>query len=200
MITFLKNMFSKKSMKNKPSDLTTPITLPTPTIESVPISTAPKFKFDIEIMDKDDADRPLISRQYGILADSPATLHALYATCDQKIRILHQELATQDAGGLSEAAKTPAAFQPSPAVTVNTTPVIETCHIPQVVTPVPEPKFITAFGIKLKIIGDEVYRKQWIRASDEEAAGIRVVIDSTNKLVKLDGKHVELEKWVRIEE
>ena len=54
--------------------------------------------------------------------------------------------------------------------------------------------------MQVKYDGDKVYQKQWVKLSSSEAANFRVVNDSNNKLVSLNGKHIECRKWVIVEE
>lgn len=160
-------------------------------------STQPiKYIFDIEVIDSDENGAPLTERQYGIIAESADMLHALYATCDQKINILRQTPV-----GAAQVDK--AEPQADPAnLTVehlaNPVPVTNVTHAPQVQTE--QPRYITVSGIKMRITGDKIAQKQWVRASADEAACIRIVSDSTNRIFNLDGKHIEIEKWVNIEE
>ncbi len=63
-----------------------------------------------------------------------------------------------------------------------------------------KPKIVTIGDIQVKYDGDKVYQRQWIRLSANEAANFRVVNDQTNKIVVLNGKHIEAKKWVLVEE
>ena len=63
-----------------------------------------------------------------------------------------------------------------------------------------KPKMFSSGGIDFKFDGQTMYQKQWIKLSPAEAASIRVISDSTNKIVNMKGKHFEAQKWVAIEE
>lgn len=64
----------------------------------------------------------------------------------------------------------------------------------------PKPKIITIGDMQVKYDGDKVYQKQWVKLNANEAANFRVVNDASNKIVSLNGKHIEAKKWVLVEE
>ena len=189
----LKNLFMKNANKqpNKnPNQQIDPANL---IIPSVPVSNKPKFKFDIDVYEVEDSSRAP-ERFTDVEAESAESLAAIYATCNQRIKVLRKTpietpAPVESPAPIVEACPRPS-FQPNQTIAVSN----------DVPTKPIEPKYVTAFGIKLKIIGDEVYQKQWVRVSEDEAQGIRLIIDKTNKLVNLEGKHFELEKWIKIED
>lgn len=191
----LKNLFMKNANKqpNKnPNQQIDPANL---IIPSVPVSNKPKFKFDIDVYEIDDSSRAP-ERFTDVEAESAESLAAIYATCNQRIKVL-RKVPIDDAP--------PVAQMHNSEITPNTSVQPEQSAPPKPIEPKyvtasVEPKYVTVSGIKMKIIGDEVYQKQWIRASADESKGIRLIIDKTNKLVNLEGKHFEIEKWIKIEE
>ena len=54
--------------------------------------------------------------------------------------------------------------------------------------------------MQVKYDGDKVYQKQWVKLNAVEAANFRLVNDSNNKIVTLNGKHLEALKWILVEE
>lgn len=172
---------------------------PAPSQPLIP-DTVQKYKFDIDVMDNDvDPDKsPEIARHTGIISDSLATLAALYATCDQKIRLVSKTPINM-----------PAKVLAPPSQSSTNVPVMQPVHntgvcarppfVPVQSIPV-EPKYLTVSGIKVKIVGDEIFQKQWIRASDEEAEAFRVIAEKTNRVVSMKDRHVEIEKWIKIVE
>lgn len=162
-------------------------------IPSVPVSNKPKFKFDIDVYEIDDSSRAP-ERFTDVEAESAESLAAIYATCNQRIKVLRKTpietpVPVESPAPIVEAQPRPP-FQPNQTITM----------FNDVPAKLIEPKYVTVSGIKMKIMGDEVYQKQWIRATEDESKGIRLIIDKTNKLVNLEGKHFELEKWIKIEE
>lgn len=63
-----------------------------------------------------------------------------------------------------------------------------------------KPKIITIGDMQVKYDGDKVYQKQWVKLNSTEAANFRIVSDSSNKIMPLNGKHIECRKWVIVEE
>ena len=62
------------------------------------------------------------------------------------------------------------------------------------------PKFLNVGGIKCKIENGKLYQKQWIKLSDNESEEIRIISNKTNKIFPLTDKHIEIMKWVLVEE
>ena len=63
-----------------------------------------------------------------------------------------------------------------------------------------KPKIVRLGDIELKYDGDKVYQKQWIKLSSIESNNFRVVNTATNKIVNLNGKHIEAKRWVLVEQ
>lgn len=62
-----------------------------------------------------------------------------------------------------------------------------------------QPKYYSISGIDIKDDNGKIYQKQWVRLSDKDAENFRIVNDSNNKLVALSGKHLEMKRWVLVE-
>lgn len=63
-----------------------------------------------------------------------------------------------------------------------------------------KPKIVVIGDIEVKYDGEKVYQKQWMKLTPAEASNFRVVNDANNKIVNLNGKHIEAKRWIRIEE
>ena len=61
------------------------------------------------------------------------------------------------------------------------------------------PKIYKIGGIEIKNDNGKIFQKQWMQLSENEAKNIRVVNDKTNGIVSLKGKHIEMMKWVLVE-
>lgn len=61
------------------------------------------------------------------------------------------------------------------------------------------PKIYKIGGIEIKNDNGKIYQKQWMQLSESEAKNIRIVNDKTNGIVNLKGKHIEMMKWVLVE-
>lgn len=173
---------------------------------------AKKYVFDIDVIDKDDTGQPIVEHQSGIVADSVETLHRIYGACDQQIRITNQRPVATDTQS-SKTAVTQQAVEPAVAEMQQTAvkavqthaesaaadkPVDKPADKQNDETAQPKANYVEVAGIKLKIVGTEIYQKQWIKASNDESNCIRIVSDSTNKIVNMNGKHVEIEKWIKV--
>lgn len=53
--------------------------------------------------------------------------------------------------------------------------------------------------IEIKEDNGTVYQKQWVRLTDKEAKNFRIVNTDNNKLVNLKGKHIEMKRWIKVE-
>lgn len=58
-------------------------------------------------------------------------------------------------------------------------------------------KYFEIGGIKCKLENGKMYQEQWVRVNSSK---YRIVVDSTNKLSPMTGKHIETLKWVMIDE
>lgn len=63
-----------------------------------------------------------------------------------------------------------------------------------------KPKIVTIGDIEVKYDGDKVYQKQWMKLTPAEAANFRIVNDSSNKIVNMNGKHIEAKRWTLVED
>ena len=51
-----------------------------------------------------------------------------------------------------------------------------------------------------KIENGQVFRKQWITVTEDEMQNYRLISDKTNRILPLNGKHLETLKWVMAHE
>ena len=149
-------------------------------------SKKPRYAFDVKVYSMDENDKYSITEiQNNVLGNSEEEIRQLFSLSDQKVEFL----------GKRE-------INP-PTTQVSASPMVSTPHPrPPVVFPQnqsQETKYFTAGGIKFKMVGNEVFQKQWIRATPEEVESIRLVNNKTNKILSLDGKHIEIEHWIKVE-
>lgn len=118
-----------------------------------------------------------------------------YEMCGQTIDVIREIDPFDD--------NSPEAFAPakaaSPKQASSSSP---TCSQPISQAPVQrsKPKIITIGDISVKYDGDKVYQKQWVRLTSQEAKNFRVVSDSSNKIINMNDKHLEAQRWVMIED
>lgn len=142
-----------------------------------------------------------------------------YALCDQKIKIIREidPFPWDDAQAKQQAQAIPQNNQAIPVQAPVTTqvpaaPVTSLCQAPQNATaiapsmandiakPKSKPKIVTIGDIEVKYDGDKVYQKQWMKLTPAEASNFRVVNDANNKIVSMNGKHIEAKRWMLIED
>lgn len=145
----------------------------------------PRYEYDVKVFDTGDDDRPIVTIQKGIKANSDAELAGIYALSDQKIQILNKK-------EINPPKNNPVQQQ------VVQQPIGQQVSIPEVKKPV-EPKYFSAGGLDFKLVGDDMFQKQWVRATEEECRTIRIINDANNKIVELKGKHLEVQRWIKVE-
>lgn len=171
-----------------------------------------KKLYDIVVYDYDEGGKVMQHQESGLHASSPKDLASLYEACGQKIKIL-REYDDPDAK----------AEQPVQA-TVPQTPSQASVPVPAPVPMIPiqnqsslnsksditvpsqqsvvvkeEPKFFTIAGIECKMEDGKIYQKQWVRIFENEMKQYRVISDANNKEIPMQGKHIEILKWVLVE-
>ena len=62
-----------------------------------------------------------------------------------------------------------------------------------------KPRFYSVGGIEIKDDNGKIYQKQWMKLSQKEAQNFRLVNDTNNKIASLNGKHLEMKRWVAVE-
>ena len=146
----------------------------------------PRYAFDVKVYSMDENDKYTITEiQNNVLGNSEEDIRQLFSLSDQKVEFLNKREIN------------PPATQPSASIERPTAQTRPPVVFPQ--SQLQEPKFFTAGGIKFKMVGSEVFQKQWIRATPEEVESIRLVNDKTNKILSLEGKHIEIEHWIKVE-
>ena len=62
-----------------------------------------------------------------------------------------------------------------------------------------KPRIFKIGDIEVKDDNGVLYQKQWVTLTPKEAASIRIVSDTSNKIVDLKGKHIEMRRWIKVE-
>lgn len=143
----------------------------------------PMKTFDILAIEMDADGRPKQKQISGVKATSAEELRQLYAVTGTRIQIL------KEYGGPPEQQMPEHRPQPQQ-------------YAPQMVQHQPPrqkepPKFFEIGGVKCKLEDGKMFQEQWVRV---DAAKYRLVADTTNKLVSMNGKHLEMLKWIQIED
>lgn len=193
-----------------------------PNMQQPALPQNPKRRYEIEIFQADyeqsDASGNPIANWKKIVYEKPIIIEASckedldelqrqYALCDQRFRII-RPLDPPANGVQMPSAQLPStnpikSNENQPNATPTSSSYASVNHDKQIQdTPKVEikPRIISIGDIQLKYDGDKIYQKQWIKLSQAESANIRVVNDSNNKIVNLQGKHYEAKRWVLVEQ
>lgn len=152
--------------------------------------------FDILVFEEDElADGSMGMKQHpenGVHAKSRKELIGLYAMAGQKIKIL-REYGAQQSGETIQAS--PANIQSSDVQVAKVQQNQQQAPVAPKVESA-KPKFFKVAGIECKLENNKLYQKQWMKVDSNESENYRIVSDSTNKIVSLNGKHIEKLTWV----
>jgi hypothetical protein len=186
---------------------------PAPVDDVAPVAPKRKHKLEIQIFDIDyeDADknngmpfkRPVRNDIDGgtppiiEVADREEflSLKRQYEMCGQTIEVIREidpfDDSSSETSAPAKAASPRHASSSSPA-----------CSRPiaQASVQRSKPKIITIGDISVKYDGDKVYQKQWVKLTSQEAKNFRVVSDNNNKIINMNDKHLEAQRWVMIED
>ena len=180
------------------------------------IMTAPKQlvrKFELEVFEEDldtpsgwkkvRYDKPLI-----VEVTSPKELQdklALYKDCGQMAKVVREiDPPTKEQIVAAQQQATLAVQQQMQA------PIVQAAHqqvaIQQSIlqaAPQPiqtrKPKYYKVGDIEIKDDNGKIYQKQWMKLTNAEASNFRLVSDKNNAIVNMNGKHLEMKKWVLVQ-
>ena len=146
-------------------------------------------------------------------------LQQRYAMCDQQMKIIREIDPFDDEPTTSKTSAIPLNNQAIPIQSTSSTvdsasiqqihvipSSVETQQVKQIASAShieiikPKPKIVTIGDIEVKYDGDKVYQRQWMKLTPIEAANFRVVNDATNKIISMNGKHLEAKRWIVVEE
>ena len=148
--------------------------------------------------------RPIAYSQPVIIeATSPADLKSklgIYRQCGQFAKVIREVDSPQARNPAPQ--QQPASVQPEAAPTVQSIPAAtanqtsssqpEVCHKQK-------PRIYRLGDIEIKDDNGKIYQKQWMKLTDSEAANFRVINDKNNSITSMAGKHIEMKKWVLVE-
>jgi hypothetical protein len=210
MWEFFKKLFSRKHIKNMNNETN---------------NNKRKHKLEIQVLEADytDADknmgqplwRPV---NYGMDNGKPLIIEVAdekefesirqqYALCDQRIKVI-REIDPFDEIPANNVQSSNVKQNVESNVSINNKSIPN--HISQTInntstntisTPIIiKPKIITVGDTQIKYDGEKVYSRQWVKLNSKESSCLRIVNDNNNKIVPLNGKHIEALRWVLIED
>ena len=62
-----------------------------------------------------------------------------------------------------------------------------------------KPKYYKVGDIEIKDDNGKIYQKQWMKLTNTEASNFRLVSDKNNAIASMNGKHLEMKKWVLVQ-
>lgn len=200
-------------MENTTTDTETASAAQLSAVQQTPQTRAPLVrKFEIAVYDitlneasGKEEYRPIAYSQPVIIeATSPADLKSklgIYRQCGQFAKVIREvdplpqarnpAPQQQPAPVQHEAMLT---IQPTPAAAPNQTSISH----PEVCQKL-KPRIYRLGDIEIKDDNGKIYQKQWMKLTDSEAANFRVINDKNNSITSLAGKHIEMKKWVLVE-
>jgi hypothetical protein len=176
-------------------------------------------KYDLMVYEIDANGVKKGHPENGIMANSPSEVINIYKLCGQEVQILREytDTESQNYGKEKHLDEKDVVMDTSMGATgllkttdeeqkqihkytqKISTPIQHNTELIQPTTKEPI-KYITIGGIKCKIENGKLYQKQWLKLSDNEASEVRIISDKNNKILPLTGKHIEVMKWVMVEE
>lgn len=181
-----------------------------------PIMAVPKplvRKFELEVFEEDldtasgwkkvRYDKPLI-----VEVTSPKELQdklALYKDCGQMAKVIREiDPPTKEQIVAAQQQATLAVQQQMQAPIVQAVPQQVTIQQPILqAAPQPiqarKPKYYKVGDIEIKDDNGKIYQKQWMKLTDTEASNFRLVSDKNNAIASMNGKHLEMKKWVLVQ-
>ena len=193
----------------------TEVTQPEQLQTQQPIIAAPKQlvrKFELEVFEEDldtlsgwkkvRYDKPLIVEVTSLkeLQDKLA----LYKDCGQMAKVVReidpptkeQIVAQQQATlAVQQQMQAPIA-QASPQQVAIQQPILQAAPQP---IQARKPKYYKVGDIEIKDDNGKIYQKQWMKLTNTEASNFRLVSDKNNAIASMNGKHLEMKKWVLVQ-
>lgn len=165
--------------------------------------------YDISINDDTGKEeyRPIAYSQPVVveassLSDLKSKL-SIYRQCGQFAKVIREidppANLTQNAVSTAAAPAAPVPVQSSATsmtIRENEIPPPAAANVSQ---PKQKPRIYRLGDIEIKDDNGKIYQKQWMKLTDNEAANFRVINDKNNSIVTLAGKHIEMKKWVLVE-
>lgn len=180
------------------------------------IMTAPKQlvrKFELEVFEEDldtpsgwkkvRYDKPLI-----VEVTSPKELQdklALYKDCGQMAKVVREiDPPTKEQIAAAQQQATLAVQQKMQAPIVQAAsqqvaiqqPILQAAPQP---IQARKPKYYKVGDIEIKDDNGKIYQKQWMKLTNAEASNFRLVSDKNNAIANMNGKHLEMKKWVLVQ-
>lgn len=129
---------------------------------------------------------------------------AIYHQCGQRAKVIREVNPSQNAEKLMQQNSAEIANEQLKSCQKNEVvnkPAIEATHESMSIAQLSKrkPKIYRLGDIEIKDDNGKIYQKQWMKLTDTEAANFRIISDKNNSVTSLAGKHIEMKKWVLVE-
>jgi hypothetical protein len=209
MIDFFKKIFRKKQKEEN-------IIMESETNNSNTQQT--KKKFEVEIYDKVSVGEPPYDRieLQKVMMEKPVIIEASskkdldefgekLELCQQTFKIVRvideQPITKQPVSDIKPKQNIPLTNNPVNIQPIDNSTIkeskVEICS--ESIIKKSKPRFFKVGDVELKDDNGKIYQKQWIRLTDIEASNLRVINDKTNAIFNLNGKHIEMKKWILVD-
>ena len=169
-------------------------------------------KFELEVFEEDldtpsgwkkvRYDKPLIVEVTSLkeLQDKIA----LYKDCGQMAKVVREidpptkeQIVAQQQATLAVQQKMQAPIvQAAPQQVAIQQPILQAAPQP---IQARKPKYYKVGDIEIKDDNGKIYQKQWMKLTNAEASNFRLVSDKNNAIANMNGKHLEMKKWVLVQ-
>lgn len=174
------------------------------------VAAVPKRRFEIELYDEiqvgDNIDNIQLQK---VIMEHPVIIEAAnkkeldehaarFKLCKQRMKIVR----VLDEAGNQIPLRQAFVGQASATMQVQATSIAEQpiVHpVAKVMPPRHKPRYYSVGGIDIKDDNGKIYQKQWMKLSEKEAQNFRLVNDTNNKIASMNGKHLEMKRWVAVE-
>lgn len=158
--------------------------------------------YDIIVLEPQEDGTKKQSHVTGVKASSPQALMQLYAAEGAQIRIL-KEYKDPNQPEQHNVPQHPSLPSPPTSQQQIQRPIVaaqaiqpQQGQIPHTFVSKEPPKFFEIGGVKCKLENGKMYQEQWVKV---DSTKYRLVADSSNKILPMANKHLEMLKWIQIE-
>lgn len=158
-------------------------------------------EFEIEVYDEDLQDNGRVvmkprGRQTAT-AGSAKELVDIFTQCGQKIKILREITKPSSDNQIQPQIGRPTQINQMSQPQKQFQQVIPQRQEIQNSQP---PKYYKIGDIEIKNDNGRIYQRQWVRLTDTEASNLRIINTKTNKIVSMTDKHIEMKRWILVED
>lgn len=168
---------------------------------------AKKRKFEIEVYDEiqvgeniDNIQLQKVVMEHPVIIEAGSKkelddIAAKFKLCKQRMKIVR---VLDDDGNVVPLKQAFAQQAQAPTQVQQQVPQVQTV-VQQASVIKQKPRFYSVGGIEIKDDNGKIYQKQWMKLSEKEAQNFRLVNDANNKIASMNGKHLEMKRWVAVE-